>query len=76
MLFTHIGRVGAYLLSISGILLALAGFVAANNPGSEVGQFLAGRTGEAINKGLIALFVGVVLGVITEISYSVRRRRE
>lgn len=74
MFFTSIGRVVAYLMVVLGALRVLMGVMVASTGDVESARYLgSATTGEAIDRGLIAIGLGISLGVFTDISRSVRR---
>lgn len=80
MIFTRAGRVLAWLLAAFGTLHAALGFIIASmdDPAEQSRAALEylgrGTTGEAIDQGLYVAFIGVALGILAEISTSLRRR--
>lgn len=74
MFFTRVGMIVAWLVCAFGVMRiapALAVLLAPESfPNSA--RFIGGGTGEAIDKGLLAIVVGIALGVLVEISQSLR----
>lgn len=75
MFFTKIGKILAHLLFWLGLLRVGMGFLFAvgtpdmENNRAAARHFLgAANTGEAINEGMIAILVGIALGILAEIS--------
>lgn len=76
MFFTKAGGIVAWLAFIFGALDAFAGFAIAFW-GVDASEFLRGRTtGQVIDRGLYSAGVGIVLGILTEISRSVAKASE
>ncbi|MEK1890738.1 MAG: hypothetical protein AAAB35_24880 [Phyllobacterium sp.] len=78
MFFTKLGRIIAWLLVILGGIRASLGFVIAFGGNQAMAQrYLgSGTTGEAIDKGLLFILLGVAVGMIAEISRSVAARAD
>lgn len=72
MFFTQAGRVVAWLAFIFGLLDAVAGFaIAFLGNDATATEYLRGRsTAQVIDRGLYWAGVGIVLGILTEISRS------
>ena len=74
MFFTRFGAVIAWILVGLGSLRTGLGFYlafTAQDNGAAARTYLAAKnTGEAINEGLLAIFAGVVVGILVEISNS------
>lgn len=70
MTFTTMGRVLAYLMIVFGLLGAALGFFVTLDGTPEVAaRYLGSRSsGEAIERGLMLFALGVVVGVLTDIS--------
>lgn len=77
MFFTTVGRVVAWLALFFGAArIALALFVAQSGDPSLVPRYLgSGTTGQAIDQGLYVLIFGIVIGVLTDVSRSLARKR-
>lgn len=78
MFFTRIGGIVAWLAFVVGALrVAMGLFVAFSESREELAPyFLGSRTsGEAIDRGLMVLVFGIGLGILVEISRSVRSPR-
>lgn len=76
MFFTRAGRVVAWLALVLGVLRAAAGFGVGMSENYEAlaARYLGSTTpGEAIDQGLMLLAFGIGLGVLTEISLSLRK---
>lgn len=75
MFFTATGRIVAYLLVAGGVFRAGLGFALATwgTPALSARYFGSSGTGAAIDGGLIAIGLGVTLGVLTDISRSIKR---
>lgn len=80
MIFTRVGVVIAWLALVLGVSrFAMATLVAFKlyPAGFEASRYLGSATpGEATNQGIIVILVAVALGILTEISRSVRRKEE
>lgn len=78
MFFTRAAIFIAYLLFVLGsIRVALGAFFAAtaeDNAAAAGRFFAAATTGEAINEGTLAIFAGVCLGVLAEISKALQSK--
>ena len=80
-MFTHLGRVVAILVLIVGISNITSGLLIAfgvMGPYQEaLATFYPGRssTGQVIDRGVYYLAFSIALGVLTEISYSLRSLR-
>ena len=77
MFFTATARVAAWLAIILGaIRIALALFAMNTEDPNFAMQYL-GRvtTGEALDQGIDMVLFGLIVGVLTDISHSVARRR-
>jgi hypothetical protein len=76
MIFTHVARIVAILVILFGIVNALLGL------GLATGMLVVPRdsglkfspAGEMVDKGIYAILVGLALGTLAEISYSVHRK--
>lgn len=75
MLFTHLGRIAAYLALIVGCTELLVGlgvafeFIMEPTPG----RYLGSRTpGQAIDRGTLVILFAIILGILTELSRSLR----
>jgi len=78
MLFTNLGRVVAFLALLSGILHVAGGLmIAAGVLGPEQAAlaryFGKSTTGAVIDRSLYAILFAIALGILTEISRSVRK---
>ncbi len=75
MFFTKAGAVIAWLAFIFGVLDAVVGFaIAFWGADASATEILRGRTtGQVIDRGLYWAGVGIVLGILTEISRSVAK---
>jgi len=79
MIFTTIARIIAWLMSLFGALLAAMGFYLAfsSMPRAAVSNYIGSQTtGEVIDKGVLIFAVGIALGVLTDISKSVRINKD
>ena len=78
MFFTKAGRVIAWLALILGIAqIAMGLIVAQSGDPSLASRYLgSGTPGHAIDQGLYVLIVGIVVGVLTEISGSLAGNRQ
>jgi purine-cytosine permease-like protein len=80
MIFTHLGRIVAFILLLSGIfhiaggLMIAAGWLALNKPHSRF--FPTQSNNRCGYRQAYAVLFSIALGILTEISYSVRARRE
>jgi hypothetical protein len=78
MLFTYIARGVAFLVLFGGLFQILMGFAIAFGGFGPIGEALArylpahSTTGAAIDDGWKYLLIAVVLGTLTEISFSLR----
>ena len=74
MFFTSAGRFIAWLAIMFGAArIALALFVIQMGDPDLVSRYIgSGATGQAIDQGLYILIFGIVIGVLTDISRSVR----
>ncbi|WP_299816997.1 hypothetical protein [uncultured Roseibium sp.] len=75
MLFTRLGKIAAYLALLVGGMEFLVGlgvafeFIVEPTPG----RYLGSRTpGQAIDRGTLIILFAIVLGIVTEISRSLR----
>ena len=80
MFFTRVGMALAWLAFVFGSLrLAIAVSITWRSDGAEAAAFYSNRylgtveTGDAINQATLVVGFSIVLGVLTEISRSVRR---
>jgi hypothetical protein len=81
MFFTHASRVVAVLALVFGLMQLLLGFGIATG---FIGPYeaalsrytTASSSGEVINKGTYMILFAIPLGMLTEISYSLRRRND
>jgi len=79
MIFTKLGRIVAYLALLTGIvhvaggLMIAAGWLAPKEAALAI--FFPGKstTGAVIDRGLYAVLFSIALGILTEISFSVRK---
>lgn len=78
MFFTKVGQVIAWGMVILGGLRAGVVFAVASSGTPELARHYLGSssTGEAIDAGLAAVFLGISLGIATEISTSLRTKWE
>jgi len=83
MIFTLLGKVIAWLALIVGSLRVGMGFWIASIDDPVRYAFAVKRylgsvssSGEAIDRGMYTVLFGIALGVLTEISTSVRKRRD
>lgn len=78
MFFTKVGRVIAWLLVVAGGLRAALGFAVAFSGNQALAPFYLGTdtSGEAINRGLLVLLIGVSVGMVAEISRSLAAKSE
>lgn len=77
--FTKTARIIAWCVTILGILRVAMGVLVINSEPSTVAaaRFLGSKTtGEAIDQGLYWFACGILIGVLTEISYSVANAKE
>ena len=81
MFFTHVGRVLAVLIFLYALTMIGTGLFLAFEVGGEPMREAVPRyfpryktSGEIITRGQYVLLVAVALGVLTEISYSLRNR--
>lgn len=83
MLFTFLGRILAWLAVVLGSFrIGMGFFVASFYDDPEQYTFAVKRylgsvssSGEAINQGIYVIVIGIALGVLTDISSSVSKRR-
>lgn len=79
MVFTKLGRIVAFFALLSGILYVASGlmFAAGWLPPEHfaLARYFPGRrtTGAVIDRGLYAILFSIALGILTEISSSVRK---
>lgn len=73
MFFTRVGLIIAWLLVILGIARAAMGFYLANaSDPALISRYLGSHTtGEAIDRGILYVLMGVSIGIVAEISRSV-----
>lgn len=76
MTFSTMGRVLAFLMIVFAVLRVTMGFIVASIGTPEAAaRYLGSRSsGGAIDQGLILLALGIVVGVLTDISRSVRKQ--
>lgn len=78
MFFTKLGTVAAWLLLIAGAIRIATGMLVAVNldtPGFDPTRYLGSKSsGWAIDRGTLYILGAAVLGMLTEISRSVRQR--
>jgi hypothetical protein len=81
MVFTNLGRVVAFILLLSGIfhiaggLMIAAGWLTPEQAALAVFFPRRATTGAVIDRGLYAVLFGIALGILTEISYSLRAQQ-
>jgi hypothetical protein len=79
MFFSYLGRVASILILILGSFEVITGFLIAFGTVGPSDQALSQylptfpTTGAAIDKGFERILLAIVLGVITEISFSLRK---
>lgn len=76
MFFTRFGLAWAWAALVLGVSRIGMGLLMATSPDRKeaIAMYLGNATiGDAINQGTMVLVFGVVLGVLTEISSSLRR---
>ena len=77
MVFTKLGRIVAFFALLSGILYVASGlmFAAGWLPPEHfaLARFGKRSTGAVIDRGLYAILFSIALGILTEISSSVRK---
>ncbi len=77
-MFTSIARVVSVLIFLVGLARAAIGLAIASGsiiepePGAYLGN---STTGEAIDRGILYMLIAVFLGVLAEISHSLRKAR-
>lgn len=78
MFFTKVGLVIAWLLVIAGVLRAGMGFyLAGENDPALISRYLGSHTtGEAIDRGILYVLIGVSVGIVAEISRSVAAKSD
>lgn len=78
MFFTKLGRVIAWLLVIVGSFRAVLAFAIAFTTGQNTSPMYLGSktTGEVIDAGILYVLIGVVVGMVAEISRSVAAKAE
>ena len=81
MIFTHLGRIVAFLALLIGIWWVAGGPMIATGALAPEECALAryfGKktTGAVIDRGLYAILFAIALGILTEISYAVRANRQ
>lgn len=78
MFFTTAGRIVAWLAIIfGGVRVAMAVHVGQMGDPSLIPRYLGGGTiGDSINLGMYEILFGIVVGVLTDISRSVRKKPE
>lgn len=78
MFFTNFARVIAWFLVLGGGLRAGVAFasILENNPYIATRYLGTDKAGEAADKGLLYLMVGVFIGVVAEISRSLAAKAE
>ncbi|HWE16973.1 MAG TPA: hypothetical protein VG758_07310 [Hyphomicrobiaceae bacterium] len=78
MIFTHATRMAAIVVIVWGAINALLGLAFATGmlvvPRDSGFRF--SPSGQMIDKGIYAVLVGLALGTLAEISYSVRRNSQ
>ena len=78
MFFTFCGRIVAVLAVFLGVFrialgLLIAGMEGPAQEAAIANYFGAGTTGENIDQAFYVVFIGIALGILTEISYTLRR---
>jgi hypothetical protein len=79
MFFTHLGRVAAILVLVLGILSITIGMLIATETvgpyADAVARYAPGKSssGQMIDRGTYLLAFSIVLGILTEISYALKR---
>jgi hypothetical protein len=82
MMFTHFGRIVAFLALLLGIyyvaggLMIVAGWLEPKE--AALATFFPGKstTGAVIDRGTYYIGLAIALGILTEISFSVRANRQ
>ena len=78
MFFTRLATVAAWIALVAGMFDFGLGWVVdlnRTNPNFDAARYLGSRTsGEAIDQGVLAITIGIVLGVLVEIHRSIRRK--
>ena len=75
MFFTRFGIVVAWIALVAGALRMATGLYAVFNLDFDPSRYLGGATpGHAIDQGGVSMLIGLTLGILTEISRSVRRK--
>tara|TARA_R110002072_G_scaffold6690_12_gene38362 strand:- start:426 stop:674 length:249 start_codon:yes stop_codon:yes gene_type:complete len=74
MFFTKVGTVVVVIVMFFGAFAVLSGLLVANNP-ELAGRYFSSSvgSGERIDQGLVAIFIGIAFGVVTEISRSLAK---
>ena len=80
MFFTRLGRVIAWIVLLMGVARASTGFYVASLDNALVrvkatADYLgSGTSGQAVDKGLMAILVAIALGIQAEIGTAIHRR--
>lgn len=77
MFFSAVGRVVAWGAILFGVLRITMAIMVLNseNTTEAASRYLAGTTGETIDKGIYAILFGIIVGVLTDISYNLRNAK-
>jgi hypothetical protein len=82
MIFTHLGRIVAFFALLTGILHVVGGLMIATGllapEQVALALFFPGKrsTGAVIDRGIYAALFAIALGILTEISSSLRQQRQ
>jgi hypothetical protein len=75
MIYTKTARIISGITLILGILSVFFGFLVAIGVSDQEAARIIGNSGKVIDRGLYLIFSAVVLGVLTEISWSVANNK-
>ena len=82
MMFTHLGRIVAFLALLIGVWQVVFGFMIAFDvigpPEAALARYFPSKyktTGQVIDRGWYIILFGIAFGILTEISYSVRAQQ-
>ncbi|MBZ9684641.1 MULTISPECIES: hypothetical protein [unclassified Mesorhizobium] len=75
MLFTYMARIVAVLALVLGVMQIAVAFSFADNPDALSRYTGRSSAGSVIDRAVFALLLSIALGTLSEISLSLRRRR-
>jgi hypothetical protein len=76
MFFTKLARIVAIVGLLFGFLLLVLGIAGATAVIDEAAQARYGGTGRMIDRGVFTILIGLVLGTLAEISFSIRQAKQ